>query len=264
MSNMRLGKLPAKVDARTLKLKSILRVEVLPPLPDTFDVDDHLGTDFPERMFANDNWGDCVIAGRAHWTLRAEEFEQNRLVSITDQDVLDEYWAEQGYTPGKYKCALCRWLARKSPPDEGLYMLDSLKVWRRNGWPLEGNKYDIYAFAELDHHDHTDLCYSVMLLHGGHIGIKVPQSAIQQFNYGQPWSVVPGSPIEGGHAIYIVGYNPNGPVCVTWGRKQQMTWEFYDEYVDESYAVVDNMNAFMENSPVDVEKLNAYLESLKG
>jgi hypothetical protein len=43
-------------------------------------------------MFGNDKYGDCVIAGRAHQTLRFEAVEQKKLISVTEQDVLREYW----------------------------------------------------------------------------------------------------------------------------------------------------------------------------
>jgi hypothetical protein len=266
MPNIKLGKLPAKTDERTFKFKTLLRSELLPTLPDEYDIDHGLNASIPGQMFGNDQWGDCVIAGRANWTLRAEYFEQKKILPITTQEVLDEYWAEEGYVPGKKRCAICRWLfgdiPQPTPPDEGLVMLDSLKTWRKQGWKTSGNVYYIHAFAAIDKHAHEELKYSVFLLSGGYIGFLVPSSAMAQFDAEQTWTVFPGSRIEGGHAVHIVGYNSVGPVCMTWGRKQQMTWEFYDEYVDEAYAIVDNTDVFVENSPVDAEKLEEYLNSL--
>jgi hypothetical protein len=261
MSDIKLGKLPAKVDERTLKLSMILRTEVLPPVLDEFDVDKHLDISLMNRMYANDKWGDCVIAGRAHWTLRSEYFEQGRVLYINDSEVLNEYWAEQGYVPGKKKCFLCR-TPSDNPPDNGLVMLDSLKLWRKNGWEISKQNYKVHAFAGMSTSNHSDLRYSVMLLGGGYIGIEVPSSAMQQFANGQPWTVVPGSDIEGGHAIYIVAYNTTGPICITWGRRQQMTWEFFDKYTDEAFAIVDETDVFMTDSPLDVEKLEAYLTAI--
>jgi len=59
----------------------------------------------------------------------------------------------------------------------------------------------------------------------------------------------------------IPGYNETGPVCVTWGRKQQMTWSFFDKYCDEAYAIVDDKDSA--KSKLDVAKLVAALNSLK-
>src|SRR5260370_30532458 len=46
------------------------------------------------------------------------------------------------------------------------------------------------------------------------------------------------------HYVYISGYTPAGPVCVTWGRKQQMTWAWVNKYCDEAYAIVDAKDTF--------------------
>jgi hypothetical protein len=244
----KLGKLPVRKDKRTLQLKSILRTDLLPAIPDVYELDVASSYNIPLNMFANDYWGDCVIAGRANWTQRAECFEQKKCIIISDQEVLTEYWNEGA--DGTYH------------PDHGLVMLDSLNTWRRNGWIAGGQKYDIYAFAAIDVADHRELQYAVFLLNGGYIGFSVPQSAINQFNLGQMWTVVSGSPIVGGHCVYVVGYNQTGPICITWARKQQMTWEFWNAYVDESYAIVDNKDSFLATSPVDVFKLNEYLNNL--
>jgi len=39
-----------------------------------------------------------------------------------------------------------------------------------------------------------------------------------------------------GDYIYVPGYTAQGPVCVTWGRPQQMTWAWLGEYCDEVYG----------------------------
>ena len=72
---IKFGKLPAKRDDRNLKLSAILKV--LPKFPPEYDFDvQHNG--IPTPMFGNDYHGDCVIAGRAHQTLRFEDAEQGR------------------------------------------------------------------------------------------------------------------------------------------------------------------------------------------
>jgi hypothetical protein len=104
-----------------------------------------------------------------------------------------------------------------------------------------------------------------MLLNGAYIGIQVPQSAIDQFNAGQIWDVVPDDGgIVGGHCIYIVAFNATGPICVTWGQRQPMTWAFYDAYCDEAYGVVDNKDNWVDatKDPLDVAKLDGYLNEI--
>src|SRR4051794_31538952 len=109
----KLGKAPAKRDRRNLKFATLLKAPVT--VPDEYDFDlKHAGV--PTPMFANDVYGDCVIAGRAHQTIRFEDIEQSKIVKITDQEVLKEYFAETG------------------GPDTGLVVLDSLNLWRQEGW----------------------------------------------------------------------------------------------------------------------------------
>ena len=66
-----LGKAAALRDSRNLLFASILRAPVKVP-NESYDFDlKHPG--IPTPMFANDEYGDCVIAGRAHQTLRSED-----------------------------------------------------------------------------------------------------------------------------------------------------------------------------------------------
>ena len=249
--NRKLGKLKAKIDSRTFKFNNILDTTKLPPLPATYDVDTGYNATITQGMWGNDYWGDCVIAGRANFTLRCEYFEQKKVIGISEQECLNEYWSEQGGNA-------------TTKPDNGLVMLDSINLWRTKGWTAAGNKYDIYAFSAIDWNNHDELKYATMLLSGAYVGIEFPSTAMAQFDNNQTWTVVDGATIEGGHAIYIVGYNATGPVCITWGRKQQMDWQFFDAYVDEAYAIVDNANTFTANSPVDIVKLTALLNNIQG
>jgi hypothetical protein len=65
----------------------------------------------------------------------------------------------------------------------------------------------------------------------------------------------------GGHYVYVPGYTPSGPVCVTWGRKQQITWAWLDKYCDEAYAIFDAKNRF-KKSMIDKRKITAFLKAL--
>src|SRR5713101_1244708 len=129
----KLGKAPAKRDDRNLKFASVLLAA--PALPPSYDFDlSHSG--IPTPMFGSDVHGDCVIAGRAHQTLRFEDIEQGSVISISDSDVLKEYFNETGGA------------------DNGLVVLDSLKLWRTKGWKAGGRKYNIKAFAQLNRANH--------------------------------------------------------------------------------------------------------------
>ncbi len=247
------GKLPAKVDKRTIRLSSILVKKLLPDLPESYDIDKELGGIVDNNMYANDQYGDCVMAARAHQTLRFEKFEQNKLLSITDKEVINEYLEESGGL------------------DVGLYLLNSLKAWRKNGWMVGSKTYCIYAFASVDWKNHDEVKYCIHLLGGVNFGVKIYQADIDQFESGEGWHLTgkDGS-FLGGHGVYafcwfdVVGYDDNGLICMTWGKRQHIKWDWWDARVDESYGIVDNRDDWVENSPVDVKKLDAYLDEITG
>ena len=64
-----------------------------------------------------------------------------------------------------------------------------------------GARHKIGAFVKLDSKDLTQIFQAMYLFQVVGIGIEFPNSAMAQFNAGQPWDVVPGAQIEGGHYI---------------------------------------------------------------
>jgi hypothetical protein len=241
----KLGKAPAKKDSNNLKFAGLLRAAA-PSIPDTYDFDaTHSG--IPTPMFANDELGDCVIAGRAHQTLRFEDIEQGAVITITDSDVRKEYFKETGGVDG------------------GLVVLDSLKLWRKRGWRAAKKTYAIKAFAEVDPRDSDQVRHAIFADVGIGLGVQLPRSAQEQIITGQPWDVTNGPDSKpgswGGHYVFVPGYTPAGPVCVTWGRKQQMTWDWLDRYCDEAYAIFDAKDSF-KKTVVDKAKLHAFVEGL--
>jgi hypothetical protein len=82
----------------------------------------------------------------------------------------------------------------------------------------------------------ADLTVAIYLFSAVGIGIEVPSSAMDQFNAGQPWTVVKNSPIEGGHYVPAVAYDRTYIYVVTWGKIQPMAWSFLKTYNDESVA----------------------------
>ncbi len=242
-----LGKRPARIDPRTIKLSAVLRE--LPPLPPEYDLDQQLGIQ-DDRVFANDVYGDCVIAGRAHATLHFEKFEQGQLMDISDGEVISQYLKETD----------------NEARGPGLVMLDSLSRWRREGWTAASRHYDIHAFAAINWKNPSEVMAAVYLLRGAYAGLFLPLSANDQFNRGDAWDIISGpegAPNSwGGHCVYVVAYNATGPICLTWGKRQQMTWAFWLVYCEECYAVCDSTDAWLENSPVDSEALEKILAEI--
>jgi hypothetical protein len=260
---LRLGKLEPLIDERTIPLQKILRVALLPELPPSYDIDENLGVQ-DDFVFNNSQYGDCVIASRAHQTLRFEKFEQGVQIPIADQEVIAQYLKETG------------------GHDIGLVLLTSLKRWRNEGWTIGNRLYTIYAFASVDWHDHDQVKHAIHLLNGVNFGMIVFQTDLDQFNAGEGWHLTGNNGyFQGRHGVYAcqyrdidnvpatwigtaICYSENGLWCMTWGRKQFMTWDFWDARVDEAYAIVDNKNKWQGDSPVDVETLDGYLEEITG
>jgi hypothetical protein len=263
---LKLGKLPPVIDHRTIPLRAVLRTELLPELPLTYDIDEVLDIE-DDFVFNNSKYGDCVIASRAHQTLRFEKYEQGVQIPITDQEVVDEYFDQTGGA------------------DRGLILLTSIKDWRNDGWPVGGRNYTIYAFASVDWLDHDEVKHCIHLLNGVNFGMKVFQTDLDQFNAGEGWHLTDNSGyLKGRHGVYackyrdinngiesveypgsskVVSYSQDGVWAMTWGRKQFMTWDFWDARVDEAYGIVDNKNKWLgDDSPVDVQKLDAYLQEI--
>jgi hypothetical protein len=258
---LRLGKKPARFDKRTIQLKNVLKV--LPPIPPEFDADRQYDFPIDNPMFRNggdDALGDCVIAARAHMTRRFEAFEQKKLIPISDRDVVNEYWKESGGVGHDY----------------GLELLSSLKEWR-NGWKIGGRKiaclpiirgqdYNIHAFMQITTIDPKEIMASIFFLNGAYVGLMLPMSAQDQYNNNQVWDVVEGPTGKpgswGGHCVYVSQYDSTGPSCVTWGTKQPMTWPFFFACCDEAYGIVDDKDRFLDNSLLDVEKLEGYLQEI--
>lgn len=245
--HFKLGKRETVRDARTLRFRDFVRGLLATPRQYDFDLA-HPGISTP--MFANDRHGNCVIAARAHQTLRFELMEQDKGATISDQDVLREYFAETGGV------------------DEGLDPLASLKAWRNEGWFVEERLHFIRAFAEIDPRIHEYLRQAVYMDLGVGMGLELPLTAQVQVQTGRPWDVVvaagkntaPGS--WGGHFVHISGYTAAGPVCVTWGRKQQMTWAFVDRYCDEAYAVLDAKQNAKAAAALNFYRLDALLHEV--
>jgi len=239
----KLGKLPAELSDKDLLLKSVIKTVTIPT---EYDFDStHPGLPYP--MFANDEYGCCVMSGRAHQTLRFELVEQKKILSITDQDVLKEYFAETG------------------GDDSGLIVSRSLREWRRKGWIAAGSKCLAKAYARINHRIAQDIRAAIYADVGVGIGFTVMESAMDQFDAGKPWDLVahPGQEL-GGHYVYLPAYQSDGSfTCVTWGKRQKMTERFLKAYCDEAWAVWDAANPTTKMKQMfDLNKIDQFLDQL--
>lgn len=216
----KLGKTPARPDAVTFRLTRYLTT--LPQPPATFGHESLLGTNI--GMLGNDQYGDCVWAGAAHETMLWGD-EANRTIAFTDASVLSDYSAVTGFNPAD------------PASDKGTDMAVAASYRRKTGvLDGAGARHKVAAYLAITKGDLSQTLTAAWLFSAVGIGIEFPQSAMAQFNAGQPWDVVPGSKIEGGHYVPVVGYDGTNLVVITWGKLQLMTPAFFTTYNDESIA----------------------------
>jgi hypothetical protein len=70
-----------------------------------------------------------------------------------------------------------------------------------------------------------------------YLGVALPAPAEQQFAEGQPWTVVPGASIAGGHCIVGIGYDPEYLTVITWGKQQKVSWDWWSTYGFETWSL---------------------------
>lgn len=217
----KLGKLaphPESTHPR-VKLSNHLAVSKLPPTPPVVDYASAVKV-WP--MYMNDQLGDCTCAGIAHsvqaWTAYAQG-----LVTLPNSAVLGLY-EKMGYVPGD------------PSTDNGAVEQDVLHEVQQNG--IGGHK--ILAYAQVNHQDINEMKTALYLFGSLYLGAQMPQSALDQTNAGQPWQIVSGSPIVGGHAFVAQRWDAaQSPMSVvTWGQLQRVDLEWWLAYGEEAWAII--------------------------
>jgi hypothetical protein len=261
---LKLGKKPAREDAVAFKLVSFLKggMASLPTAPAVFGHYDLIGQ---AGMLGNDQYGDCVFAGGDHETMLWTAIGGSK-VTFTDSAALSDYSAVTGFNPNDPNS------------DQGTDMEEAAKYRRKTGLvDGRGRRHTIDAYLELPgvsargaNNPATLLpaiASSAYVFGAIGIGIEFPESAMQQFNAGQPWSIVKGSPIQGGHYVPLVGRRANGNyVVITWGELQEVTPAFLTEYVDEAiaYVSIEQLKNGKNLEGFDLSTLQADLAALSG
>jgi hypothetical protein len=243
----KLGKHPPVVDARTLRFGMYLTT-ALPNPPASVDYGVRVAA-WP--MYGNDKYGDCTCAAAGHmiqnWTANA-----NGEVTPPNSAVVSFYEHFVGDPP---------------PPDAGCNMIQVLNYWRKAG--LAQHKINAYAALQLK--SQTEATTALYLFGTVYIGVELPDFAVEGDMLTVPWVVPAGGAVgnaapnpENGHCIPAVAYDADNLTVITWGEPKTMSWEFYEAYADEAFAVLSL--DFIEKSGTDLDGFDlAALETdLKG
>lgn len=225
-SGMRLGKRPRRELGRLRPLQHYLGAVPVPPVPARC-VRGEMVARWP--MLGNDTIGDCTIAAVGHavqlWTAVA-----GRMRVMSDEEAIAGYEAF-GYRPGD------------AVTDAGAAAADVLARWNGAGFACGGVGDVLDGFCAIDPAREAEVRAGVAWLGVVYAGLELPIAAQRM----EVWDVpgagaaaagedAPGS--WGGHAVPIVGYGPEGVVCVTWGALKRITWRFWAAYASEAYGLL--------------------------
>ena len=231
MPQLKLGKMPAKDDSRDLLFARYAVPVKLPTPPPQFG---HETLFKPKSwgMLGNDEWGDCAWAGPAHETMLLTK-EGGHPAHFTTHGVLSDYAAGTGFDPAAGP-------PDENPTDRGSEVRQVLGYRRSTGIvDSKGTRHKIDAYLKLDHRDVNQLYQALYLFQVVGLGLRFPSSAMEQFHAGEPWDVVHGAHVEGGHYVSCVAKRDLIEV-VTWGALQGMTEHFFHTYCDEAWAYVSS------------------------
>lgn len=172
------------------------------------------------RVYLNDTYGDCVIAGKMHqlgiWS--GNDSDSGGLVTATDQEVEQQY------------VGIC------GPGDQGCVITDVLDYFQKQGLQAGGKTYTIDGYVAVDWQNQLEVQVALYLFGSLTLGINLPGDWLNTSDGGvwQPTN----SRIVGGHDVCAVGYNTLGVVICTWGGLRTITWPAFQStrWLEECYA----------------------------
>src|ERR1700689_1240391 len=215
---MKLGKRPFVVDSRDLLFSKYLTGDPIPTPPAVFG---SYGTIHNWGMLGNDEVGDCAEAMMIHWimTLLAGS---KKPIHVSRASAIKLYSDVTGYVPGQ------------PDTDQGTVLRDLLKYMRSTGYTdADGTVHKIGAFVRVSPARRRDASW---LFGGALVGLQLPQSAEDQFQNGESWTLVSGSKVIGGHAILLDAARAAAQgvddCYVTWGREIAAEPAWSEAFID--------------------------------
>lgn len=225
---MKLGRLPAKHDKRSLNLRDywpVTQVAAPPSLRDWSAKADHNW-----QWYANASLSTCVPASFAHLVQVWSSMNGNE-IEPSEDDVVTAYRSISGYDGSPHK-------------DVGCSMLDAMKYWRSYGI----GSHKILAYVSIDPQNQLELEAAINLFGGVSLGADMPVVLRDSVTGGSKatWDVAPANHWSpeyrpgswGGHAMACVGYSRSYATLVTWGRTQVVTRNWARTYCSEGWAAI--------------------------
>jgi hypothetical protein len=187
------------------------------------------------KMYLNDRLGDCTCASVAHGLMVFAAMIGVE-ITITEADI-EHMYEHSGWKPTESEATDQGWTLEAAAEFE--------KTIGLRGTP------GIEGWAGVSPSDDEEQHVAMALFGGLSTGIECPKSTLEQFQEGKPFTVVPGSEIAGGHAIWKVtshvlasglvqatGSFVRASEYVTWGGVAPADEAWDKTYVDEHIAFV--------------------------
>jgi len=225
---MKLGRLPRRHDPRVPHMRALLGGTPLPAPPSSIDWT--IGMPASLGVYANDSLGDCTCAAVYHaiqvWTFNAA----GTMDSEPDSEAIALYSDACGYVAGQPNT------------DQGGDEQSVLTYLLNSGAPVTGGVQKIAAFVEVDVKDIENIKSTIADFALAYIGFDVPNFLMNNLTApNSVWDVDQSADngIAGGHAVIVAGYDEIGLRVISWGNHYTMTWAFWNQFVDEAYAIAD-------------------------
>ena len=225
--SLKFGRKPAVRNARTQRSAEVMAKAIAPlgappsvSYPYAHAVTAATAGDW--GMLGNDTWGDCVQADDGHF-LMLRTANTGLIFTPTETQILALYSAETGFNPNNPNS------------DQGTDETSDCVFMVSTG--LLGHKAEATGYVDPSNLDHIKWC--IELFGGCKLGINLPQSAVDQFNAGEPWRIVRNDGgIAGGHDVLAVQYDGEWFFVVTWGKLWRVEPAWLARYMDESHVLL--------------------------
>jgi hypothetical protein len=179
----------------------------------------------------NDQYGDCVFADVAHRiAVRTAQMGAGKMVTATTAETLQLYSEVTGFN------------ANDPNTDQGGDLVATAQYMQKTGMLIGGQRHMEAGNGVIDPANTDHIKWAICLFGCAPFGLNLPQSALDQFDAGQPWDVSGDGTIVGGHDVLGVEYRPESPsnpgwLIITWGKRWPATDAFIAKYLNQVVPV---------------------------
>lgn len=180
----------------------------------------------------NDQYGDCVFADVAHRIMvRTAQAGAGKIVIPTQAETLQLYSEVTGFDPND------------PSTDQGGDLVTTAQYMQKTGMLIGGQRHTEDGNGVIDPANTDHIKWAICLFGCAPLALNLPQSALDQFDAGEPWDVAGNGTIVGGHDVLGVEYRteslPSNPgwLVVTWGKRWPVTNAFMAKYLAEVVPV---------------------------